>query len=105
MTEDNVKQAELQVRHWEASHHFLHKMFTSPTVAAAIIALVGTGLTLYVNHENTKFERLDSSASEKMKHENAVIIEVLRHGNDQQLDSRLEKLVHLGFLQSKWVGR
>jgi hypothetical protein len=41
-----------------------------------------------------------------MKHENAVIIEVLKHGSDdKQLDGRLEKLVNLGFLQSKWVGR
>jgi len=42
----------------------------------------------------------------RMKHENAVIIEVLKHGSDdKQLDGRLEKLVNLGFLQSKWVGR
>jgi hypothetical protein len=43
---------------FRTSHHFLHKLPTSPAVAAAIIALAGTGLTLYVNHENTKSERL-----------------------------------------------
>jgi hypothetical protein len=45
------------------------------------------------NHENTKSERLAGSVTERMKHENAVIIEVLKHGSDdKQLDGRLEKL-------------
>jgi hypothetical protein len=50
---------------FRTSHHFLHKLPTSPAVAAAIIALAGTGLTLYVNHENTKSERLAGSVTEK----------------------------------------
>jgi hypothetical protein len=57
--------AQLSMLIFRTSHHFLHKLPTSPAVAAAIIALAGTGLTLYVNHENTKSERLAGSVTEK----------------------------------------
>jgi hypothetical protein len=41
-SEEDLERLERMTRHWELKHHVRHKMLMSPTVAAAIIALVGT---------------------------------------------------------------
>ena len=87
--ENEIAQLKRQMQHWELRHHLLHKMLTSPTVAAAVIASAGTILTAWLTWQTTRLQR----DLEHIKHRDALIVEVLKkEGNPAQLVHRLEEL-------------
>jgi hypothetical protein len=87
---------ERHMKHWEMKHHLFLKVMLSPVVAAALIALFGTILTVALGLWNLHLQKEIDAA----RQENALVIELMKLDDDARVAPRLRALARAGLLPS-----